>query len=447
MNTRRIGLVIGREYKTRVKKKSFLVITFLVPVLFALMCTLPTIIMMNAKEESKRIAVVDASGVVMPALEDTETMSFTDCSTEIVDSLKINLEELGYDAVLDISPLDTMKSLTADIYSIKPLGVMMTDNLNATINEAVEDYRVSVSGVDGLAELMEGIKSDISMTSYTIDETGKAQVTESGVFMAVSMLLGMIIFMFVTMFSAMVMSSVIEEKSSRVVEVLVSSVKATELLFGKIIGVALVALTQFLLWILLTGAILGVVSVAVGPDLFGGMDMEQVTQMAGGEQMAEMTEAVSQPSELEAILSTLSNMPIAQIIIAFVIFFIFGYFLYASLYAAVGSAVENEGDSSQLQIPISIPLMIGFFIAFYAYNAPDSAVVFWGSIIPFTSPIVMLARLPYGVAAWELILSIVLLIATCFACAWASAKIYKAGILMFGKKSTWKDLFKWLKQS
>ena len=255
--------------------------------------------------------------------------------------------------------------------------------------------------------------------------------------------------MFIALFGGMVMSSVIEEKASRVVEVLVSSVKATELMFGKIIGVALVALTQFFLWIVLTLAILGIVGAVSGQNLLQGADTTQMVQTVGvlqAEQAEEVAAALSDQGEMGVIFSTLGNLPFGQILVCFVVFFLFGYMLYASLFAAIGSAVENEGDTQQLQIPITIPLLLGFFIAIYAFKAPDSALVFWGSMIPFTSPIVMLARLPFGVPVWEIVLSIVLLIATFAVCAWISAKIYKVGILMFGKKSTWKDLWKWFKQ-
>ena len=241
----------------------------------------------------------------------------------------------------------------------------------------------------------------------------------------------------------------IEEKASRVVEVLVSSVKATELMFGKIIGIALVALTQFLLWIVLSVAIIGIGSAAFGLDKLGGGDAtELVSTMGGvdGEQLDAMTAQLSDGDELGTVVSTLRNLPYGQILGLFFIYFIFGYLLYASLFAAIGSAVENEGDTQQLQLPLTIPLMLAYIIALYAFRAPDSSIAFWGSIIPFTSPIVMISRLPFGVPAWEIILSVALLVATFALCAWASAKIYRVGILMFGKKSTWKDLWKWLKQ-
>ena len=264
------------------------------------------------------------------------------------------------------------------------------------------------------------------------------------------MLLGIFLFMFITLFGGMVMSSVIEEKTSRVVEVLVSSVKATELMFGKIIGIALVALTQFLLWIVLSLAIISIGGAAIGFDKLGSMGdaTEMVTSMSGvdADQLEAATAQLTDESEIGTIFSTLRGLPFGRIIGLFLVYFIFGYLLYASMFAAIGSAVENEGDTQQLQLPLTIPLLLGYMIALYAFRAPDSSVAFWGSIIPFTSPIVMISRLPFGVPAWEIILSVALLVGTFVLCAWASAKIYRVGILMFGKKSTFKDLWKWLRQ-
>ena len=283
-----------------------------------------------------------------------------------------------------------------------------------------------------------------------MDESGKETLNESAIYMFLSMILGMIIYMFISMFCGMVMSSVIEEKSSRVVEVLVSSVKATELLFGKIIGVALVALTQFFMWIALTLLILAVVGGIAGTGFLdnAGGSADQMTMMATG--MGASTEqmgaaGVAMPTELDAIMSTLGGINYVELVIVFLLFFVFGYLLYASMFAAIGSAVENEADSQQLVLPLTIPLMIGFFIAMFAYKSPDSALVFWGSMIPFTSPMVMLTRVLFGVPTWQIALSVSILVLTFVLCAWLSAKIYKVGILMFGKKSTFKDLWKWLK--
>ena len=445
MNLRTIGIVIGREYSTRVRKKSFLLTTFITPILFAALCLVPAFLMTNMKESAKRLAVVDNSGIVLPYLEDGETVSYVDMSSSDADSVKVRLAELGCDGVLVVSPLDSAgKTITAEIYSPSPLGIDLEENLGNRLDDALENYRIESYGIEGLAQIMEDVKVNVPLRSYTISDDGEEKVSESGVYMLVSMILGMVIYMFIVMFGAMVMSSVIEEKSSRVVEVLVSSVKATELMFGKIIGIAFVALTQFLLWIVLTVAIVGVVGALAGPSLASGLDPAEMSQMAGMDagQLAGMTGS----SELGVIISSLSNMHLGTILVCFLIFFVLGYMLYASLFAAIGSAVENEGDSSQLQMPVTVPLMIAFFVALYAFKAPESTLVFWCSLIPFTSPIVMLARLPYGVPAWELVLSIVLLALTFALCAWLSAKIYKVGILMFGKKTTWKDLWKWLKQ-
>ncbi len=466
MNLKTLGIIIQREYLNRVKKKSFLVITFLAPILFAALCILPTVIMMGTKEETKKVGVIDRSGIVTPFLESGETIEYVFLADADPEAVKKDLSGNGIDALLSISELDAaQRTVSADCYSEKPLGMDTGSLIENRINDAVEAYRIDSYGIENLEEIMAGVKSNIHLHSYTIDESGKETISESSVYMIVSMLLGMALYMFIALFCGMVMSSVIEEKTSRVVEVLVSSVKATELMFGKIIGVALVALTQFLLWIVLTLAILAAAMGIIGKDkIMGALSPEesaQVTAMmtpgvhmpddlVSMESLAAASDstavAASEPSGMQAVLSTLSNINLSQLVISFLLFFIFGYLLYASMFAAIGSAVENEGDSSQLQLPVTIPLMLGFFVALYAFKAPGSSLVFWCSMIPFTSPIVMLARIPFGVATWELVLSIVLLIGTFIACAWASAKIYKVGILMYGKKSTFKDLWKWLKQ-
>lgn len=457
MNFKKLGIIIQREYLNKVKKKSFLLTTFGVPVLFAAMYVVLILIMVKAKEDAKTVAVIDASGIVMPVLEDTETIHFVEFTDISADSLKNHLSDYGANILLNISPLDTAaRTVTANTYAEKPMGVETSELLESRINKAVEAYRIASYGIEGLDQIMQEVHSNVRLTSYTVDESGKESISQSEVYMIISMVLGMALYMFIVIFSGMVMNSVIEEKSSRVVEVLVSSVKATELMMGKIIGVALVALTQFLLWIVLTGVIVGVVGGVVGFDkIMDNPDMQQVTQMASTpgmdldmtdlQALSDTTSTREGPTGLQAVVGTLGSLNYGQIVLSFLLYFIFGYLLYASLFAAIGSAVENEADTQQLQIPVTIPLLLGFFLAFYAFRAPESSVVFWGSMIPFTSPIVMLARLPFGVPMWELVVSIVLLVATFVLCAWASAKIYKVGILMYGKKSTFKDLWKWLK--
>ena len=461
MDFKKLGIIIQREYLNKVKKKSFLLTTFGVPILFAAMYALMIFIMLRTEGDSKRIAVIDNSGIVMEKLENTKQLTFTQIPETDPEAVKNRLGEFDADILLYISPLDSAtKSVTATTYADKPMGMETAEVIENRINDAVEAYRIDSYGIDGLDQILSDIHSNIHLTSYTVDEEGKETISQSEVFMIISMVLAMALYMFIALFSGMVMSSVIEEKSSRVVEVLVSSVKATELMFGKIIGVALVALTQFLLWIVLTGLIVGVIGGIVGLDkITGGMDESQtqmVQEMAGTgmggatldlQALTDTTAVAEGPTGMQAVMGTLSSLNYTEIIVSFLLFFLFGYLLYASLFAAIGSAVENEADTQQLQIPVTIPLLVGFFVAFYAFRAPESQLVWWFSMIPFTSPIVMLARLPFGVPTWELVLSIGLLVLTFVACAWASAKIYKVGVLMYGKKSTFKDLWKWLKQS
>ena len=494
MDFRIIKTVISREYITRVKKKSFLVTTFVVPILFAAFIVGITYIMGNTKQRKQDVAVVDQSGIVFSHLENTDRLTFADYSLSDPDSLKADLDAIGKDVLVVISPLDTVsKSVSVSAYSAKPLGVEFTSGLAVKVDKAVEEYRVRQYGIDNLSKIMEEVRSDVKINEYTLGEDGKESVSESGIYMIVSMLLGIIIWMFIVMFGGQVMSSVIEEKNSRVVEVLISSVKAVDLMFGKIIGVALVALTQFMLWIVLSVVLVSVAGAFIGQDMLKdissnpqmmaqtmGVSPEQLSALnlgqAGGSVAVDLSAvdsasaitasspaaagdstlapasadslsaaAPAEQDDLSVIIGTLANIPWTRLIISFLLYFLLGYLLYASLYAAIGSAVENEGDAQQLQMPVTIPLMIAYFIILMAFQNPDSQLVVWGSLIPFTSPIVMLARIPYGVPMWQLVLSFALLLLTFIACAWASAKIYKAGILLFGKKTTFKDLWKWLK--
>lgn len=455
MKLRNIKTIISREYLTRVRKKSFLLITFLGPIFFAAVAILPSVIMFMAEDKGKQVAVIDESGIVMPMFEDTDAIDYIDCTDQSLDSMKVNLEDLGYDALVHISAIEPQtKSVSVTAYSSSPMSVDMKETISSVVDDAVEDYRLSLYDIGDLKQIMQDVKFNSTVTTYTLGEDGEEKITSSEVYMIISLVLSMIIYMFVAMFSGMVMQSVIEEKASRVVEVLVSSVKATELMFGKIIGVACVALTQFLLWVVLTAVIVTGISSFIGFDsIFDStaVQTEQMTQMTDqlgvDASMMAMPDpaAIAQDGELGAVLSTLKELNYGMLIFGFFVYFALGYLLYASFFAAIGSAVENEADTQQLSIPVTIPMMLGFFIAFYAFKAPDSAVVFWGSMIPFTSPIVMLARIPFGVPVWELALSIGLLVATFVVCGWASAKIYKIGILMFGKKTSFKDLWRWLR--
>ena len=466
MDFSKLKIIVAREYLNKVKKKTFLLTTFGVPILFALMYVIMILIMVKAKEDSKVVAVNDASGIVWTTLEDTDILQFKDVSEVPLDSLKADLSAYGADILLAVSPLDSAsRSVSAQTFSDSPIGVETTEMLERRINDAVEAYRISTYDIEGLEQIMSDVQSHVRLTNYTVDEEGKESISQSEVYMIVSMVLAMALYMFIALFCGMVMTSVIEEKSSRVVEVLVSSVKSTELMFGKIIGVALVALTQFLLWIVLTVSIVGLIAGIWGFDnimagseqvaqmqTVPGMDMEMMGSTLDLQALTDTTAVAPAadgsvaPTGMQAVVATLSNLKYGQLLISFLLYFVFGYLLYASLFAAIGSAVENESDTQQLQLPVTIPLLVGFLVAFYAFRAPGSVIVKVFSWIPFTSPIVMLARIPFGVPVWELVGSILVLALTFVAFAWISAKIYKVGILMYGKKSTFKDLWKWLKQ-
>ena len=341
MKLRNIKTIISREFLTRVRKKSFLLITFLGPVFFAAVCILPSVIMFMAEDKGKQVAVVDQSGIVMPKFVDTEAIDFTEYKDVTVDSLKTVYDDLGLDAIVVISPLDTLaRAVEVTAYSSSPISVDMKEAISTRVDEAVEDYRLSLYDIGDLKQIMEDARFNSTVATYTIGEDGEEKISSSEVYMVISLLLSMIIYMFIAMFTGMVMQSVIEEKSSRVVEVLVSSVKATELMFGKIIGVACVALTQFLLWIVLTAVIVTGVSSFIGFDSLmesSAMQTEQMTMMA----MPDAAE-FSAYGEAGAILSTLKDLDYGMLLLGFVIYFALGYLLYASLFAAIGSAVENE---------------------------------------------------------------------------------------------------------
>lgn len=434
----------------RVKKKSFLVITFITPVLMGLLMVLPTLIMLygTSEEKGQSVAVSDGSGIVFPYLESDEHVTFSDCSGEDEEYLKKHLDSLGYKALVTISPMDSSKSVAVASFSYKPLGTDISDRVKDAVDEAVEDYRVRSYNIEGLADMISSINYSSSITSYTISEDGSEKLTVTGVYRAVAIIFSILIYIFVYSFGGMVMSAVINEKTSRVVEVMVSSVKAIDLMIGKILGIAAVALTQFFLWIVLTLAIVVGVNAFIGMDeLLGSPEnAEQIMEMAGGQaDMMGDVMAASANSEMEAVISTISQINFPLVIGSFLLFFIFGYLLYSSMFAAIGSAVDNEADTNQLLIPVTIPILAAFFIAFASIDNPESPLLLWASYIPFTSPICMMMRIVNGIPSWEIWASLAILIVTTFLMMYLSAKIYKVGILMFGKKSSFKDMWKWLK--
>ena len=457
MNWKKVGIVISHEYSTRVRKKSFILTTLLTPILMALLICVPALIMVFTGNEDQKVKVIDESGVVAPYFENSEHTTYIMGEPgETVEGLKDRFDELDYYAIVGISPLDEKGEVSVISYSKEPLSMDIKNAVNRTVNKAIETRKLAQYDIIDLDSILADVKTDIKLNSMTLTNDGNAKEDSVEVYMVLSYLMSFLIYMFVFMFGTMVMRSVIDEKSSRVVEVIVSSVKSVELMMGKIIGVALVALTQFFIWITLTIVIVTAVQTIAGPKVIQSMGgMEQIVAEAGAdhhigpEDLAAMAEQAGQDSNalgMLKIVNQIRSLDWVTIISSFLIYFLLGYLLYASMFAAIGAAVDNEADTSQLQLPVTIPLIIGLFIMLHTFEHPNSPLSVWASIIPWTSPMVMLARVPFGVVpSWQLILSIVLLFLTFLATAWLSAKVYKIGILTYGKKSSFKDLIKWMK--
>ena len=452
MGKSKIGIIIGREYAIRVKKKSFIFTTILTPLLFAALMVVPSLIALySSGEEGQMVKVVDESGIVMPYLESSKEIIFEQAAPEeSLVSLKENFKDSGLFAIIGISPLDSNKNLTITAYSEKQLNIDLQSQIRKSVNKAVEDNKLRAYNIPDLDRVLKDIESDVKMNTYTLDEqTGEEKESMVEIYMGIGYIASFLIYMFIFMFGSMVMRSVIDEKTTRIVEVIVSSVKPFQLMLGKIIGVAAVGLTQFLIWVVLTFAIVTGVSAAVGVDkiqesVTAGMPVEQVMEEMNVQNI-DMQNLEVEESEFDGILRALREVNYIKIVVCFLIYFLLGYLLYSGMFAAVGSAVDNEADTQQLILPVTMPLIIGLFIMLHTFQYPDSSLSFWASVIPFTSPMVMMARIAYGVPAWELALSIGLLIVTFLILTYISGKIYRIGILMYGKKATWKDLWRWMK--
>lgn len=444
MDFKRIWIIVGREFSIRVKKKSFLLTTIFGPLLMAALIIVPSVIMVSSKGTHQEVAVLDQSGIVMPCFEDSEEVSFRPV-TGNPDTLRSRFRSLGSDALLVISPLDTNRSLTLTAWSEKDLNVNVRSEIRSTAEEALRAYRLQGYNIGNLDAILEDLNPELPLKAYVLGEDGEAKRSIVEVSMGISYVASFLIYMFIFMFGNMVMRSVIDEKSNRIVEVIVSSVKPFELMVGKILGVASVAVTQFAVWIVLTLALVTGAQFFIGREMMAQMDPDQLQQLTamGGNAL----DAALHSPEAGQFLSVLGQIDLGYIVGCFFIYFVLGYLLYAAMFAAVGSAVDNEADTQQLILPVTAPLIIGLFIMLQAFQYPDSPLAFWASVIPFTSPMVMMARVPFegGVPAWELALSVGLLLVTFLAMTWISAKIYRTGILMYGKKVTFRDLWKWLK--
>ena len=439
MNLSKIGLIIGREYSVRVKKKSFILTTILTPVLMAALILIPSLIMLYQGEKQQKMMFVDRSGLVKPYFESDKSVEyqFADANADIA-QLKADFDNLGIDVLVFVSALDSSNNVAVTTYSKEPVSLETKNAISRKVETAVRDYKLRTYDIVGYDEIMAKVSTSVPVEALSLTDDGGEKEDSVEAYMIIAYIMSFLIYIFTFMFGNMVMRGVIEEKSSRIIEVMVSSVSSFELMMGKIIGVSLVALTQFLIWIVLT-----VLLVAGGGLLFGGQMAASGAEVAAGAMGAE---EVLSGGLMPGITEGLASLNLPYLVVFFLVYFLLGYLLYASMFAAVGSAVDNEADTGQLSLPITIPLMLGIFIMLHTFQHPSSPLSFWASIIPFTSPMVMLARLPFGVVpGWQLALSIGLLVVTFVLVTWISARIYRVGILMYGKKATFKDLYKWMK--
>ena len=412
----KIWLVIKREFLVRVRKKSFVIMTFLGPILLASILILP-IYLANNSQEKRNIAVGYQKDF---QLEDNELLNFVTIPQNEVDSVKFNIKDSPYYALLII------KDNTYSLYSNQQVTLNVTSEIKRQIEHILKLNNLRSLGIDN--ETLKSAEQKINLETKIINKEGESTNSHSEVSTGIGFLGGILIYMFIFMYGTMVMRGVIEEKTSRIVEVMISSLRPFQLMMGKIIGVALVGLTQFLLWIIFTVALSALAELVLLNDTF-----------------LATSSAENQSIIITQIKSFTSGINLIQIFLSFLFYFIAGYLMYSSLFAAVGSAVDAEADTQQFILPVTLPLILSFILIQPIMDNPEGSLAFWLSIIPFTSPVIMMVRLPFGVENWEIILSMTILVSTFIITTWLAGKIYRIGILMYGKKANIRELLKWIR--
>lgn len=455
----KISVIIKREYITRVRKKSFIIMTILAPLLFASLIIVMPLMMVSGDKDFKKIAVIeDGSDLFKNVIPDTKDVDYVYLENTKFDDLKKNFEQAGYYGILYISPHLINTPEAVQLFSKKQPPIGLLDHISNSLEKEIERQKLLAYNIKDLDAILKDIRTDVAVRTIKVDETGVTTQTSTGISMALAYIGGFLMYMLVFIFGSQVMRGVIEEKTSRVVEVIVSSVKPVQLMMGKIIGIALVGLTQFMIWVVLLIASVTVIKSTILKD----SGVKQITEMTQtmpqnimaqqqGDAMAGTAAAATQMSpqleEFSKMFDNAMNQNWALIIFAFVFYFITGYLLYASVFAAIGSAVDNETETQQFMLPVTIPIILALMVAMGTMQNPESSIAFWFSLIPLTSPIVMMARIPFEVPAWQIVLSMALMVVTFMAFVWMAAKIYRTGILMYGKKTSWKEMIKWLRYS
>ncbi len=439
----KILLIIKREYLTRVKKRTFIIMTILGPILMAAIFIVP-VFLAQMSDEEKTIKIIDESGFFQYSFTDKDNMTF-----EVIDmDLETAKKTIGENEVILYIPGTHMNiPNVAELYSQREPGIQVKSHVENLMRKEIESLKLEANGVD--KNILDSIRSEVNLTSYKLDESGQEKESFTEISMALGFIGGLLIYFFIFLYGSQVMRGVIEEKTNRIVEIIVSSVKPFQLMMGKIIGIALVGLTQFLLWVVLTFSIIMAFQFAF-PDKFQMQSQEQTylgeNKIMNQEQISKHNQNVQADSKtINKIFNAVGTYDFREILLSFLFFFIFGYLMYSGLFAAIGSAVDNETDTQQFMLPVSMPLILAIVMAQFIIMNPDGPVSFWFSMIPLTSPVVMMIRIPFGIPAWQVYLSGALLVGAFILTTWMAGKIYRTGILMYGKKVTYRELWKWLK--
>lgn len=430
----KISVIIAREFNERVRKKSFIIMTIITPLLMLGIMVAPALLLTMSPSNEKTIYVVDKSGVVAQQLSDVDNLRFvsTDSTYQQLKTAKDEKSTYGF---LVIGSDIVNKPSDVQFYCYESPGMEVEMVISSQIGAAVESIKLSHYNIENIETILKEVDTDVTMQSFQIDETGAEKASSALLATIMAYIFGFMIYMFVFVYGAMVMQGVIEEKSSKVLEIMVSSVKPYELMMGKILGIASVALTQLLIWcvfLLVVGG--GAMS------LFGGDAVAAAT--TADPASAQVSAMMS--SQMTSILASLSDVWfLAKLFGAFIVFFIGGYLLYAAMFAAIGSAVDNITDAQQMQLPVTIPIVLALIVMMNVLREPNSAMAVWFSMIPLTSPIIMMARIPFGVPTWQIVASVAILYASFIFMVWFAGKIYRVGIFMYGKKPTLKEIIRW----
>jgi ABC-2 type transport system permease protein len=438
----KIKFIIQREYLTRVKKKSFVIMTFLGPILMAAVWIIP-FYLTTLSDDVKIISVLDESGLFMEGLIGDDNTKFVKALPDLEEA-KQNLIDTEQYALLYIPLPEASLPSAAILYSNGQASLDVKNYIKNTMKRLLEDEKLRLHGID--RDILRSIQTNVFVSSIKLDGSGNEEKSSVETNMVLGLFSGILIYFFIFLFGAQVMRGVIEEKTSRVIEIIVSSVKPFQLMMGKIVGIALVGLTQFLLWVVLTLIIISGFQFAYQDAFNKAQPVPTYTSQGLFPQQAENTELPADDMQEESVnfmIEALMSINFPLVIGAFIFYFLGGYLLYAALFAAIGSAVDSEADTQQFMLPITIPLILSIVMAQFIINDPGGQLAFWFSMFPFTSPVIMMIRIPFGVPIWEFALSTVLLVAGFLFTTWMAGRIYRTGILMYGKKVNYKELWKW----